>query len=126
MHWKPVVHCWWISATLCLGAWADPVQWQSDYLKLGRLDVGQGGWGVERLLGITRGASEFVMPIELVYRNTEDTAGLFGPQWRSPQLESRLIPQGKGVLGWKTPWGGMIMLTAEHNGGYADVRKELT
>ena len=66
MRWKTIVHYVWLSATLCLGAWADPIQWQSDYLKLGRVDVGQGGWGVERSLGATRGAAEFGMQLHLL------------------------------------------------------------
>ena len=45
---------------------ADTIRWKADYLKLGKVDASAGGWGVERVIGETRGAGEFVMPVDTV------------------------------------------------------------
>jgi len=96
-----------------LPLFADPIPWQTPALKIGHVDVADESWGVERVLGVTRAAPELAMPIELVYSNRERGAGLFGPQWRSPQLESRLVPQNDGILEWRAPWGGVVVLHAD-------------
>jgi len=104
---------------------AEPLDWSFSPLKLGRVDTVTSAWGIERTLGATRAASEFVMPIQLVYSSKEEASGLLGPQWRSPQLESRLIPVDEGILEWKTPWGASIGLNENRdNRRFSDFTRE--
>jgi hypothetical protein len=53
---------------------------------------------------------EFSFPLQLVYLTTRNQEGLFGSGWFCPQLESFILPVGKGVLLWSTPSGGQIAL----------------
>ncbi|MDK3160810.1 hypothetical protein QPK87_30260 [Kamptonema cortianum] len=80
-------------------------------LKLGSVELMGQGWSVERGLGRLTTAPEFVMPVQLVYSTQSDRSGLFGYQWHSPQLESRLTPVEEGKLQWKTPWGSHMVFS---------------
>ena len=53
---------------------------------------------------------EFNFPLQLVYLTTHSQEGLFGSGWFCPQLESFILPVGKGVLLWSMPSGGQIAL----------------
>jgi hypothetical protein len=63
---------------------------------------------VEYLLGQVNASPEFSFPLQLIYRNNREQAGMFGSQWWCPQLESTVLPRGPGVLVWTMPSGGMV------------------
>ncbi|MDX2226976.1 MAG: hypothetical protein SFY92_07810, partial [Verrucomicrobiae bacterium] len=89
---------------------AAPMNWSTPETRMGEhLNVMDSSWGINRSLGATRGAGEMVMPIELNYNNRNQVNGLFGRQWSSPQLESKLEPKAEGELVWSTPWGGGVV-----------------
>jgi YD repeat-containing protein len=68
----------------------------------------EGGWTVEYSLGQINASPEFSFPLQLIYRNNREQAGMFGSQWWCPQLESTVLPRGRGVLVWTMPSGGMV------------------
>ncbi len=53
---------------------------------------------------------EFNFPLQLVYLSTRTQEGLFGSGWFCPQLESFILPVGKGALLWTMPSGGQVAL----------------
>ena len=57
-----------------------------------------GGWTVDYPLGTVNASPEFNFPLQLVYLTTRSQEGLFGSGWFCPQLESSILPVGKGVL----------------------------
>ena len=65
---------------------------------------------VDYPLGTVNASPEFSFPLQLVYLTTRNQEGLFGSGWFCPQLESFILPVGKGVLLWSTPSGGQIAL----------------
>ena len=89
---------------------ADAPQWQFAPPHLGGAIVG-GGWMAQRTLGVVNASPEFTFPLQLVYLSVNTQRGMFGDQWFCPQLESYLLPRGKGQLLWRTPGGGLVLLT---------------
>ena len=69
-----------------------------------------GGWQVDYPLGTVNASPEFNFPLQLVYLSPRSQEGLFGSGWFCPQLESFILPVGKGVLWWSMPSGGQIAL----------------
>jgi hypothetical protein len=86
---------------------ASPATWTFAPSKVGRA-LHEGGWTVEYLLGQVNASPEFSFPLQLIYRNNREQAGMFGSQWWCPQLESTVLPRGPGVLVWTMPSGGMV------------------
>jgi hypothetical protein len=69
-----------------------------------------GGWTVNYPLGTVNASPEFNFPLQLVYLTTRSQEGLFGSGWFCPQLESTILPVGKGVLLWTMPSAGQVAL----------------
>ncbi len=69
-----------------------------------------GGWTVDYPLGTVNASPEFNFPLQLVYLTTRSQEGLFGSGWFCPQLESSILPVGRGVLLWSMPSGGQVAL----------------
>ncbi|MEO8616285.1 MAG: hypothetical protein ABI600_14160 [Luteolibacter sp.] len=69
-----------------------------------------GGWKLEYPLGEVNISPGFQFPLQLVYLSTRKQEGLFGSQWFCPQLESSILPIGKGYLLWTLPSGGQMAL----------------
>ncbi|MDD2708506.1 MAG: hypothetical protein PHV34_10885 [Verrucomicrobiae bacterium] len=112
--------------TMFSRASAEPLSWEATPMKLGLVNVMDQSWGIERVIGVTRAAPEFTMPVQLIWENKE-TCGLFGFQFRSPQLESRLIPRTEEVMEWKTPWGAdMGMVKGKTGNHFTDYTREWT
>jgi YD repeat-containing protein len=65
---------------------------------------------VQYPLGGVNASPEFGFPLQLVYLTTRNQEGLFGSGWFCPQLESFILPVGKGVLLWSMPSGGQLAL----------------
>jgi hypothetical protein len=86
---------------------ASPATWAFAPSKVGRA-LHEGGWTVEYALGQISASPEFSFPLQLIYRNNREQAGMFGSQWWCPQLESTVLPRGRGVLVWTMPSGGMV------------------
>jgi hypothetical protein len=84
-----------------------PTSWAFAPSKVGRA-LHEGGWTVEYSLGQINASPEFSFPLQLIYRNNREQAGMFGSQWWCPQLESTVLPRGQGVLVWTMPSGGMV------------------
>ncbi len=76
----------------------------------GKALLGGGGWKVEYTLGQVSPSPEFTFPLQLVYLSSRTSTGLFGSQWFCPQLESTLLPFGRGYMAWKTPGNETIYL----------------
>ena len=79
-----------------------------------------GGWMVAYPLGAMNASPEFSFPLQLVYLSTRSQEGLFGSGWFCPQLESSILPVGKGALVWSMPSGGQVLLqqNPDHNSEY--------
>ena len=92
-----------------IGAAASPAPWTFNPPTAGRA-LQSGGWMVEYRLGSINASPEFSFPLQLIYLTTRTQEGLFGHGWFSPQLESSLIPVGKGALVWTMPSGGQMLL----------------
>ncbi|MFN7141735.1 MAG: hypothetical protein ACK4UN_20630, partial [Limisphaerales bacterium] len=86
---------------------ASPATWTFAPSKVGRA-LHEGGWTVEYSLGQINASPEFSFPLQLIYRNNRDQQGMFGSRWWCPQLESTVLPQGRGILVWTMPSGGMV------------------
>lgn len=71
----------------------------------------EGGWSIERSLGVVEGSPEFGFPLQLVYLTTRPQRGFFGDQWFMPQLESYVLPRGDQELVWQSPDGKRELLT---------------
>ncbi len=63
---------------------------------------------VEYSLGKVHASPEFSFALQLIYRNNREQSGMFGGQWWCPQLESTVLPRGRGVVVWTMPSGGMV------------------
>lgn len=96
---------------LALSARAAAPDWQFAPPRIGAALL-EGGWSVERPLGVVSGSPEFSFPLQLVYLSTREQSGLLGDQWFIPQLESFLLPREQGRLLWQTPGGRQIALTS--------------
>lgn len=83
--------------------------WAFTPSKAGRA-LHEGGWMVEHQLGQVNASPEFSFPLQLIYRNNREQQGLFGSQWWCPQLESTVLPRGRGVVVWTMPSGGVVGL----------------
>ncbi len=70
---------------------------------------------VDYPLGTINASPEFNFPLQLIYLTTRTQEGLFGTGWFCPQMESSLMPVGKGTLLWTTPSGGQIFLRENPN-----------
>ncbi|MCE0499213.1 MAG: hypothetical protein LV481_14835 [Methylacidiphilales bacterium] len=108
--------------TECL---ASAVDWQFNPLRTGRV-LDEGGWLQEYNLGSINASPEFNFPLQLVYLNTRANAGLFGPQWYCPQLESSVVPEGAGVFIWQMPSGTIDVFRVDPNNstGYFDTSRQ--
>jgi hypothetical protein len=96
-----------LSLTFAFNARASPATWTFAPSKVGRA-LHEGGWMVEYSLGQINASPEFSFPLQLIYRNNREQARMFGSQWWCPQLESTVLPRGRGVLVWKMPSGGIV------------------
>ena len=70
---------------------------------------------VDYPLGAVNACPEFSFPLQLVYLSTRNQEGLFGSGWFCPQLESFILPVGKGSLLWSMPSGAQILLQQNPN-----------
>lgn len=86
--------------------------WRFEPRRLGAALL-EGGWTVQRSLDVANGCPEFTFPIELIYLSNHTQRSGFGDEWFSPQLESNVLPKGKGVLAWTMPSGGVSGLFAD-------------
>ena len=68
---------------------------------------------MEYSLGQISATPEFTFPLQLIYRNNREQTGMFGSQWWCPQLESTVLPRGRGVIVWTMPSGGMMGFKAD-------------
>jgi len=64
-----------------------------------------GGWMLEYPMGEVSASPEFSFPLQLVYLTSRTQQGFFGSQWFCPQLESSVIPAGRGYILWNMPSG---------------------
>ena len=88
---------------------AAPPSWAFSPPVAGRA-VLSGGWLVDYSLGSVNACPEFNFPLQLVYLTTHNQQGMFGSGWFCPQLESSILPVGRGVLLWTMPSGGQVAL----------------
>lgn len=65
---------------------------------------------VEYPLGAVNASPDFSFPLQLVYLTNRSQEGLFGSGWFCPQLESSILPVGKGYLLWTMPSGAQTVL----------------
>lgn len=86
---------------------ASEMPWHFRPSKVGRA-LHEGGWTVEYSLGQINASPEFSFPLQLIYLNNRERQGMFGSQWWCPQLESTVLPRGRGVVVWTMPSGGMV------------------
>jgi len=68
------------------------------------------------MLGQVTPSPEFSFPLQLVYLTSRTGPGLFGSQWFCPQLESSLLPFGRGYMLWNTPANEQIYLRGGESG----------
>ena len=59
---------------------ASPATWTFAPSKVGRA-LHEGGWTVEYSLWQINASPEFSFPLQLIYRNNREQAGMFGSQW---------------------------------------------
>ena len=83
-------------------------------------------WMVQRRLGTVPGGAEFTFPLELCYSSVRTERGLFADNWFIPQLESEILPRGKDVLVWTTPWGALEGLMLNEKQVFADHEKRFS
>lgn len=76
-------------------------------LSAGKASLTENGFYLDRVLGIANFSPDLRLPVQLFYKSTSESTGMFGFGWSSPQLESSAKPEKDGVL-WKTPWGEQI------------------
>ena len=69
-----------------------------------------GGWLLDYPLGSVNASPEFNFSLQLVYLTTRSQQGMFGSGWFCPQLESSMLPVGRGFLLWTMPSGGQVVL----------------
>ena len=74
-----------------------------------------GGWSIDYTIAQVNASPEFTFPLQLVYLSTREGNGLFGSQWFCPQLESTLVPKGRGTLLWTMPSGGEMGFLSKPN-----------
>jgi YD repeat-containing protein len=86
----------------------DAPAWDFNLPHLGRV-LNEGGWFQKYSLGVINASPEFNFPLQLVYLSTREAAGMFGPQWFCPQLESTVIPQGDDAFYWQTMAGNIVL-----------------
>jgi YD repeat-containing protein len=106
-----------VALLLSDGLQASPAQWEFSPPKAGRALL-SGGWMVEYPLGNVSASPDFTFPLQLVYLTTRSQDGLFGDGWFCPQLESSVLPVGKGILLWTTPSGGQVALSQDPDRSY--------
>jgi YD repeat-containing protein len=87
---------------------ATPATWGFSPPSVGRA-LFSGGWMVEYPLGEVDASPEFRFPLQLVYLSNRTREGLFGNQWFCPQLESSVVPVGRGSLLWTMPSGQQMV-----------------
>ena len=76
-------------------------------LAAGKAALTENSFYLDRVLGIANFSPDLRLPVQLFYKSTSESTGMFGFGWSSPQLESSAKPEKDGVL-WKTPWGEQI------------------
>lgn len=87
-------------------------------LSAGKVDIVKGGYSISNTLAVANFSPEFKMKIQLIYDSDSSRPGVFGDNWRSPQLESRVFPREKG-LEWFAPWDEeIIFIEKGKDGGY--------
>ena len=93
-----------LALLLSTAAFADTSDFRYRPVLTGKALLTETGFVVKRELGVANFAPEMRMPVELVYRSTNEKFGAFGFAWRCPQLESA-VKWSKDSLLWATPWG---------------------
>ena len=76
-------------------------------LAAGKAALTENSFYLDRVLGVANFSPDLRLPVQLFYKSTSESTGMFGFGWSSPQLESSAKPEKNGVL-WKTPWGEQI------------------
>ena len=76
-------------------------------LAAGKAALTENSFYLDRVLGVANFSPDLRLPVQLFYKSTSESTGMFGFGWSSPQLESSAKPEKDGVL-WKTPWGEQI------------------
>ena len=105
------------AAAICLCFSADAYEklnWAQRSLSVGKVDLSSGGYSITRTLAIANFAPELALPIQLVYDSDNSRTGVFGANWFSPQLESRVFPRDDGAE-WLAPWGEAISFFKKEN-----------
>ncbi|MEI6351494.1 MAG: hypothetical protein WCP06_10355 [Verrucomicrobiota bacterium] len=100
---------------------AGAVEWEFKPPRVGSV-VPPSAWMVDRPLATVTISPEFTFPLQLVYFSSRSELGAFGGKWFCPQLESVVLPRGKGVLVWTLPSGSVVGLFAKKSkaGFFAD------
>lgn len=76
-------------------AHADSPDFRCRPLLAGKASLTEPGFLVRRELGVASLALELRIPVELVYESSSASSGAFGFGWRSPQLESSVLREGR-------------------------------
>ncbi len=123
-----------LALSLCLGMLFSPaaraVEWEFKPSRIGlAMTAGNPNgtnWVVQRQLGTVPGGAEFTFPLQLCYSSVRTERGLFADNWFIPQLESKILPRGKDVLVWTTPWGAVEGLTLDEKQVFVDHKKKFS
>ena len=127
-------HLFALSSLLCLGVLFNPfaraVEWEFKPPQIGLALTAENpngtNWMVQRRLGTVPGGVEFAFPLQLCYSSVRTERGLFADNWFIPQLESKILPRGKNVLIWTTPWGAVEGLMLNEKQVFADHEKKFS
>ena len=73
----------------------------------GKALLSENAFSISKYLDTANFSPELQLPIQLIYKSSNESSGIFGFAWYSPQLESMAYYDKDGVL-WVTPWGERI------------------
>ena len=92
---------------LSFSLFATSLNFTSQEITAGKALLSSNGYIVSNLLGVANFSPELKLPIQIIYKSTNEKTNLLGFAWYSPQLESTAYYDKDGVL-WITPWGEKI------------------
>ena len=97
----------WFVTLLSFSLFATSLNFTSQEITAGKALLSSNGYIVSNLLGVANFSPELKLPIQIIYKSTNEKTNLLGFAWYSPQLESTAYYDKDGVH-WITPWGEKI------------------